>query len=104
MHEQEQILDIIGHYGVRLRGAGVCFSLHYFFAYGIIIIAEVYSAVRILALAHLAVAIKAHDLYRIIVESEYLRLREKFAITGIKTMCKIPGHFQVLFLVFTFRF
>ncbi len=32
------------------------------------------------------------------------RLREHLAITLVKTLCKVTGHFQVLLLVFTYRY
>src|SRR5579872_2773208 len=99
MHQQEKALYIIRHSSVGLRRAGISLSLHYFLFYRIIIVAQVYGSIRIFTLAHFAIAIQAHDLYRVIIESEHLRLREKIPIAAVESLRKIARHFQVLFLV-----
>ena len=69
----------------------------------VIVIRQVKCIHLVFAFAHFAIAIQAQDFYQFTTVIKGMWFRQCIAIAVVESLGKIPGHFQVLFLVFTHR-
>src|SRR6516162_8033389 len=86
---------------MRLSGARISFCPHNFFFNQVIRIRKVNGVHLIFTFAHLTISIETHYFQQLTSIVKSLRQWKYLAISKIESFREIPGHFNVLLLIFS---
>ena len=101
-HQSKEVLDDLRLRRIRLGRTAVSYSPHHFLCDGLVVLIEVYAVT--FALTHLAAAVQAGNLHKVVAEIESLRLGEHIhAVHVVETAGEQTGNLQMLLLVLAHR-